>query len=154
MTINSIQKIISGGQTGVDRAALDIALALNIPHGGWCPKGRKAEDGIIPAEYLLQETSSADYAERTAFNVRDSDGTLILLKGEPIGGTLLTIELALKLIKPCFIINLAEPLKTAEFCSWIKNNYIQTLNIAGPRASQVPDIYQLAYSTLQQLLAK
>lgn len=154
MAMSSIKKIIAGGQTGVDRAALDIALALNIPHGGWCPKGRKAEDGAIPAQYQLQETASADYAERTALNVKDADGTLVILKDETMGGTALTIELALQLLKPCFIINLAEPIKVAEFANWIKNNYIQTLNIAGPRASQVPDIYNLAYSALQQLLAE
>jgi hypothetical protein len=84
-------KIISGGQTGVDRAALDAALALNIPCGGWCPKGRKAEDGPIPERYPLQETSSADYRVRTEKNVTDSDGTLILTRGPVTGGTAYTV---------------------------------------------------------------
>lgn len=153
MSTHTINKIISGGQTGVDRAALDIAIALNIPHGGWCPQGRKAEDGIIPLHYQLQETASPDYVERTSLNVRDADGSLILLKSQPEGGTLLTIEIALQLIKPCLMLDLTKPIKTTDFANWISNNQIRTLNIAGPRESQVADIYQLAYAALQQLLS-
>src|SRR3954454_8651242 len=85
-------KIVSGGQTGVDRAALDVALALGIPCGGWCPKGRKAEDGPIEDRYPLSETPSSDYRQRTLWNIRDSDATLILTWGEPTGGTLLTVK--------------------------------------------------------------
>jgi hypothetical protein len=70
-------KIVSGGQTGADRAALDWAIFHDLPHGGWCPKGRKAEDGVIPDQYQLTETSSASYPQRTQWNVRDSDGTVI-----------------------------------------------------------------------------
>jgi predicted Rossmann fold nucleotide-binding protein DprA/Smf involved in DNA uptake len=95
-----VRKIVSGGQTGVDRAALDIALALGIPCGGWCPRGRGAEDGVIPARYPLQETCSHDYAERTRRNVIDSDGTLILAIGALHGGTLLTAQLAEKAASP------------------------------------------------------
>lgn len=87
-------KIISGGQTGVDRAALDAALQLGIPCGGWCPKGRKAKDGPIPDRYPLKETESGSYPVRTEMNVRDSDGTLILTWGRPTGGTALTVRLA------------------------------------------------------------
>ena len=94
-----IKKIISGGQTGVDRAALDVAIALKIPHGGWCPKNRKAEDGAIPLHYHLQETPSTDYAERTRRNVHDADGTLIMIQNPPTGGTLLTINTAKELNK-------------------------------------------------------
>ena len=82
-----LTRIVSGGQTGVDRAALDVALELSIPCGGWCPKGRKAEDGALPARYPLKETPSEEYAQRTTWNVRDSDGTLILTHGAPTGGT-------------------------------------------------------------------
>src|SRR6266852_5932705 len=101
-----ISKIVSGGQTGVDRAALDVALELGIPCGGWCPKGRRAEDGSIPDHYPLRETSTAFYPQRTEWNVRDSDGTLVLTLGRPDGGTALTIELARRLPKPFLAVNL------------------------------------------------
>ena len=80
-----IARVVSGGQRGVDRAALDVAIELSIPHGGWCPAGRRAEDGRIPDHFQLQETPSRDYPQRTRWNVRDSDGTLILTRGEPTG---------------------------------------------------------------------
>ncbi|MCD6446738.1 MAG: putative molybdenum carrier protein, partial [Candidatus Marinimicrobia bacterium] len=83
-------KIISGGQTGADRAGLDAAMELNIPVGGWCPKGRKSEDGPIDNKYPLQETTSGDYRVRTERNVKESDGTLIFTLGKPTGGTALT----------------------------------------------------------------
>src|SRR5438876_4889366 len=86
--------IVSGGQTGVDRAALDVALELGIPCGGWCPKGRRAEDGRIPLRYPLEETTLNIYPQRTEWNVRDSDGTLVLTTGRPEGGSALTNELA------------------------------------------------------------
>mgnify|MGYP003793290687 CR=1 FL=1 len=89
-----IKKIVSGGQTGVDRAALDVAMQLGIPVGGWCPRGRRAEDGRIPDSYPLREASSVNYAKRTELNVRDSDGTLILSGGPLTGGTALTESLA------------------------------------------------------------
>src|SRR5437870_10377236 len=96
-----LTKIISGGQTGVDRAALDVALELGLPCGGWCPRGRRAEDGPIPERYPLQEMKSPAYPPRTARNVRDSDGTVILTRGQPDRGTALTIELAERYRKPC-----------------------------------------------------
>ena len=89
-----LSRIISGGQTGVDRAALDAALEYNFPCGGWCPKGRLAEDGIISQKYPLKETESSEYEVRTKLNVRGSDGTLILTWGKPTGGTTLTVEFA------------------------------------------------------------
>jgi hypothetical protein len=95
-----LSKIVSGGQTGVDRGALDAAIAAGLDHGGWCPTGRKAEDGTIPEKYQLSETSSSSYAGRTALNVRDSGGTLVLSKGLIRGGTRLTIELASRYDRP------------------------------------------------------
>jgi hypothetical protein len=92
----------------VDRAALDVALEVGIPSGGWCPRGRKAEDGGIPAHYPLVETSSEDYGQRTKWNIRDSDGTLILTRGEPAGGTLLAIEECRSTGKPHLVINLTD----------------------------------------------
>jgi hypothetical protein len=91
-----IEKIISGGQTGADRAALDVAIKFNIPHGGWIPKGRKAEDGRLPDKYQLQEMSTASYPQRTEKNVLESDGTLIFSRGEPTGGTRYTRMTSLK----------------------------------------------------------
>lgn len=148
-----LQKIISGGQTGVDRAALDCAIALKIAHGGWCPKNRRAEDGVIPLHYQLQETASRDYAERTWRNVHDADGTLIILqKLPPIGGTLLTIKIAKQLKKPYLIFNCAQQSSPSAITSWIIKNRIQILNAAGPRESQNPGIYHLAYAILQAVI--
>ena len=101
-----ITKIVSGGQTGVDRAALDVALELGIPCGGWCPRGRRAENERIPDRYPLQETPWDGYPQRTEWNVRDSDGTLVLTHGEPDRGTALTIRLAQQKKKPCLVVDL------------------------------------------------
>src|SRR6266508_6387099 len=98
-----ITKIVSGGQTGVDRAALDVALELGMPCGGWCPQGRRAEDGRIDDRYPLNETPWDGYPQRTEWNVRDSDGTLILTCGESDRGTALTVRLAQERNKPCFV---------------------------------------------------
>src|SRR5207302_8438813 len=100
-------RIISGGQTGVDRAALDVALELGLPCGGWCPRGRRAEDGPLDARYPLRETPWSGYPQRTGWNVRDSDGTLILTRGRPDRGTAYTAEVAGRLHKPCLILDLA-----------------------------------------------
>ncbi len=89
-----LARIVSGGQTGVDRAALDVAIARRLPHGGWCPRGRRAEDGAVPARYALREHASPDYAARTERNVVDSDATLVLAIGSPTNGTALTVRLA------------------------------------------------------------
>ena len=143
-------KIISGGQTGVDRAALDVALELKLPCGGWCPKGRLAEDGKIASQYPLIETPTSDYSERTEWNVRDSDGTLILTYGTPIGGTGLTVEIAQILKKPLLILDLNNPLPKEEVMDWIQSNQIQTLNVAGPRESfRTEGIYKVAKEYLK-----
>jgi predicted Rossmann-fold nucleotide-binding protein len=145
-------KIISGGQTGVDRAALDVAMELGLACGGYCPKGRYAEDGPIPDKYPLQETPSADTMQRTEWNVRDSDGTLILTLGQPTGGTALTIAHAQKLRRPCLVVDLSIPVNTDAINEWLAANQIQTLNIAGPRASESPQIYELAKAMLRNLV--
>jgi hypothetical protein len=145
-------KIISGGQTGVDRAALDVALELGLACGGYCPKGRLAEDGPIPDKYPLRELPSADFAHRTEWNVRDSDGTLVLTLGEATGGTALTIEHARKLRRPCLVVNLGLPVSADTVNTWLATNHIQTLNIAGPRASEYPQVYDLAMAILRNLL--
>lgn len=125
-------KIVSGGQIGVDRAALDFALERGFEIGGWCPKGRKAEDGTIHVRYLLEETPSEEYSVRTEWNVRDSDGTLILYQKEMSGGTALTSRMAKKHKKPCLEIDLLEK-NPPDIWKWIEDNDIAILNIAGPR---------------------
>jgi hypothetical protein len=149
-----VRKIISGGQTGVDRAALDVARDLNIDRGGWCPKGRLAEDGRIPDDYPLQEMDSPVYAERTEKNVVDSDGTLILTIGVPTGGTAYTIECAQHHGKPYHVVDLAQDLDPSSTRRWLSNYSIAVLNVAGPRLSESLQGYTLAYQFLTRLLRK
>lgn len=146
-------RIVSGGQTGVDRAALDVALALDLPCGGWCPAGRRAEDGPIPPHYPLAETADADYRERTARNVTDSDATLILTAGRLSGGTLHTVEEALRCGKPCRVVDLRAPEEVGAVHEWLGLNAVVTLNVAGPRESTQPGVYVLAKAFLGELLA-
>lgn len=147
-----LDRIVSGGQTGVDRAALDVARELCIRRGGWCPRGRRAEDGPIPESYELEECPSREYPQRTEWNVRDSDGTLVLTRGRPKGGTALTIRLAHKHRKPCLVLDLEEEPSVAELRQWVEINEIRILNIAGPRESTQSGIYDQARLTLRQLL--
>ena len=147
-----IKKIVSGGQSGVDRAALDTAIQHHIPHGGWCPRGRRAEDGAIDARYQLEETASHDYSQRTEYNVRESDGTLILNLGRLDGGTAFTAHIAQSIPRPCLIVDLAGPVDTAEVNAWLDANNIQVLNVAGPRESKCPGIYTRAKTALNRIL--
>lgn len=155
MSKQSLLKIVSGGQTGVDRAALDAAMTLSLPCGGWCPKGRKSEQGTIPSNYPLQETASADYRQRTEWNVRDSDGTLIIVNAPPSGGTQLTIDMAQQQQKPYYIVQLNRELSEQQitFYHWLNQHKIAILNIAGPRASQDITIYQQSHQLLTHWLA-
>jgi Circularly permutated YpsA SLOG family len=145
--------IVSGGQTGVDRAALDVALQLGLDCGGWCPRGRRAEDGPIPDRYPVRETPSADYPERTEWNVCDSDGTLILARGTLQGGTALTREWAERLGKPCLVVDLNQPHGAEEVRRWAESNRVRVLNVAGPREGDDPGIYEQAVGILRELLA-
>ncbi len=152
-----LKKIVSGGQTGVDRAALDVAIELGIPHGGWCPKGRLSESGTIPNCYNLQETDSSEYSERTKLNIKDSDGTLIFVPNWPLpdnitDGTRLTIQEAEEKVKPYLIIDLSNGHDAEKIIDWIKKNNIEKLNVAGPRESQSRGIYQLAYRLLENII--
>jgi hypothetical protein len=129
-------RIVSGGQTGVDRAGLSLAISLGIPHGGWVPAGRRAEDGSIPARFDgLRETDSAEYAVRTRWNVRDSDATLIVTWGTPTGGTRLTVDAAKRMGRPVFVADLERPGVLAAASGWLAEIRPATLNIAGPRES-------------------
>lgn len=150
---SKIRKIISGGQTGVDRAALDVALELGIPCGGWCPQGRRAEDGLIPLRYPLEEASSPAYPLRTELNVQDGDGTLIITWSTPTGGTALTIKLAQKHHKPYLLVDLAREVNVISIREWLIQNKIQVLNIAGPRESEAPGIYQHTALFLKKLFS-
>ena len=148
-----IVKIITGGQTGVDRASLDAAIALGVEHGGFCPQGRRSEDGIIPLQYNMYELETDDYLERTLKNVQFSDGTLILYKGEIISGTRQTEKYCLLEKKPVLTINILDECKKIRvtFNKWLEKNTISILNIAGPRESEA-SIYKRAKVMLMKLL--
>lgn len=147
-------QIISGGQTGVDRAALDFAIKHGIHHGGWAPKGRLAEDGIIPLKYQLQELERGGYRQRTKSNVLTSNGTLILNLGELDGGTLATQVFAQKLKKPYMVVQLDQfdlATEARRVLQWISDNQIYTLNVAGPREGKRRGIYSQTLKFLYNL---
>ncbi len=144
-----ISEIISGGQSGVDRAALDFALENGIECGGHCPKGRIAEDGYIDTKYPLQETISSNYSVRTRRNVACSDGTIILIINKMDRGTIITKQIARKTGKPVISLNLDAPQKPEILSNWMKENNIGTVNIAGPRESFSPGIYLKALEFLR-----
>jgi hypothetical protein len=145
-------KIISGGQTGVDRAALDVALEFGIPCGGWCPRGRRAEDGPIDPKYPLKETKSEEYQFRTEANVIGADGTLILTLGPPSGGTGFTVQMAIKHKKPLLIFDFKKKFEPNTILDWGRTHNIKILNVAGPRESKFPGIYEKAKKLLESIL--
>ncbi|MCM2283382.1 MAG: putative molybdenum carrier protein [Desulfobacula sp.] len=150
-----LKKIVSGGQTGADRAALDIALKFNMNHGGWIPKGRRAEDGPLKEKYRLTETGSEDYRERTKLNVIDSHGTVILSRGELTGGSKFTRTFAKLMGRPnCYVdLSQSEEFEAAVILkSFILENQILVLNVAGPRQSTMPGIYADVKTILEVLL--
>lgn len=139
----SVQRIISGGQTGADRGALEAAIELGIEHGGHCPAGRRAEDGRIPERFRLTETRSADYAERTERNVLEADGTLLVTRGTPTGGSALTAALARKHRRRFLHVDLSrEDAPVERVREWLAAHRIRCLNVAGPRESGCPGIAQ------------
>ena len=146
-----VESLYAGGQTGVDRAVLDVALASGLKVTGWCPRGRRAEDGPLDPRYPLRETPSAHYAQRTEWNVRDSDGTLVLLRDEMDDGTALTIRQAIRQARPLLLVDLESSLDSATVRQWIRRSAVQHLNIAGPRESRSPGIYQVARVFLEKL---
>ncbi len=145
-------RIVSGGQTGVDRAALDAALQCGLAIGGWCPRGRRAEDGPIDARYSLAQTPTDRYPQRTRWNVRDSDGTLVLTRGKPDRGTALTVRLASERQKPLLILDLSQDPDPAQVARWAREQGVRILNVAGPRESSAPGIYRQATDFLRRLL--
>ncbi len=148
----STLKIISGGQTGADRAALDAAIANNVGHGGYCPKGRLAEDGKIPSKYSLIETDSSDYAIRTRKNVTTADATLIIYHEQRDAGTELTLDTAREQSKPVLQVDIAAPIDVAVIKHWLLKENVKVLNVAGPRLSQCPQIYAYVYEIIDRLI--
>lgn len=151
------QRIISGGQTGVDRGTLDACLTQQFPCGGWCPKDRLAEDGEIDPKYPLRETKDRNYDTRTRKNVQDSDGTLIISPGKLTGGTLLTFQFAQESNKPTLIISTVnsgfdEIISTV--IHWLKENKIKTLNVAGPRESEWKQGFHTSFQIISSLILK
>ena len=147
-----IKKIISGGQTGADRAALDVAIRFGIAHGGWFPKGRLTEAGPLPEQYLLQEMATESYPDRTEKNVLDADGTVIVSHGKPTGGTALTEKLAKEHCKPLLHLDLLKvslPYAARLLQSWLVDNGIRVMNVAGARASTDPEIYDATVKVLE-----
>lgn len=146
-----IKMLISGGQTGVDRAALDFALYTNILCGGWCPRGRRAEDGTIPKQYPLIEASTTLYQQRTALNVRDSDATLIINDNINSKGTALTIKTAQQRHKPLLIVELQSS-DFARVRRWLWRHHPEILNVAGPRESESFSAYDRARAILSEVI--
>lgn len=146
-----ITRVISGGQTGADRAALDWAIDHGIPHGGWCPAGRMAEDGVIPLHYQLTELEGAGYRQRTRQNVLDSDGTLIVNLGELDGGSFQTQRFAELHGKPCLVIQAEDKMlreQVERIIEWLRANRIMILNVAGPREGKRPGAYRATLNLL------
>lgn len=138
----------------MDRGALNAAIALGVPHGGWCPAGRLAEDGRIPDRYQLVEHASVDYADRTEQNVIDSDGTLILNRGRLKGGTQLTVHLAKRHVKPLYRVNFERPPPLQDVRRWLMEADVGVLNVAGPRESSHPGIEKEAEDFVRRLLVE
>lgn len=151
-----LEKIVSGGQTGADRAALEVALELGLAIGGWIPLGRRAEDGSVPERYGgLFETGSDVYAQRTELNVRDSDATLVVSYGPPVGGSALTASFARSLARPLLALDLerCEPDDAiARVRVWLAEASPRVLNVAGPRSSQEPRIFEATARILRGAL--
>lgn len=160
-----VSRIVSGGQTGADRGALDAAIDMGIPHGGWCPLGRAAEDGVVPLGYTLRETTSTHYGQRTALNVRDSHGTLMVSfaaeQQAMTGGTKFTRDVAKKQRKPLLHVQLhaghvhdISAATLAAIRAWLKRTNVRTLNVAGPRESKEPGIQEATREFVTLLLTE
>jgi hypothetical protein len=151
-----VVKIISGGQTGADRGGLEAALALGIPHGGYCPLGRKAEDGVIPGRYTLEEITTANYAARTAMNVKLADATLLLVWGKAAlaksRGTKLTLDMCIRYKKPWWAADPRQPAHVDRVRGWLEELCPQVLNIAGPRESRARGIQEQTARFVEEVL--
>ncbi|MGD8207696.1 MAG: putative molybdenum carrier protein [Thiohalocapsa sp.] len=152
----ALRSLCSGGQTGVDRAALMAVEALprdaGITATGWCPQGRLAEDGVIDARFALQETPSRDPAQRTEWNVRDSDATLVLHRGALIGGTALAVRCAEQSGRPLLTVDLSRGSSVEAIVGWLRETGAEVLNVAGPRESEAPGITTQSLDLLRRVL--
>jgi hypothetical protein len=161
-----IKKIVSGGQTGADRGALDAAIEMGVPHGGWCPKGRLAEDGLIPSGYRLRETATPSYAERTEANVIDSDATVLFTDGPATGGSLQTIEFAIRHGRPWLHVDIAR-MSYAQaanaICKWLAGlSHTSSscrgprlvLNVAGSRESACPKMHRYVNAVVRSVIGR
>jgi hypothetical protein len=152
------ERIISGGQTGADRGGLDAAIELKIPHGGWCPKGRRAEDGLIPSCYELEEHASPDYRERTAYNVADSDATIVFTHTARTAGpgTHLTIRTSMMMKRPGILITLGDTPRAEairRIRGWLRTHKPKTLNVAGSRESKCLGLQEAVRDVLMEVLS-
>ena len=155
--MEAVLKVISGGQTGVDRAALDVAMSLGLEVGGWCPRGRTADDGKVPAQYPLTETRAEELHVRTQRNVETSSATLVLTRGAPTGGTRFTVEVASSMRRPLLIVDLQhggteDPI--SRVTHWLERVRPRVLNVAGPRESGAPGIGGQASRVLTEALLR
>jgi len=152
LSLPSKFRLVSGGQSGADVAALDWAITHSIDHGGWCPKGRRSEDGPIPANYLLSETPLSNYLQRTEWNVRDSDATVIFTLTDALdGGSKRTAQFADKLRRPC--LHFRPSVREKYLAQFLIRHKVTTLNVAGKRESSAPSIYRFVVDTLDRVLS-
>ena len=151
-----IDRIISGGQTGADRAALDTAIEWGVQHGGWVPQGRAAEDGPLSSQYCVRETPGPNVSQRTEWNVRDADATLIISHGQLVGGSKLTQQMTCHYEKPFLHVDLAAlsiPEAAERITHWLSTVQAKTLNVAGARHSEDLQIYQKTRELLELVLS-
>lgn len=150
-----IKKIVSGGQIGVDQAALDVAIKLGVPHGGWIQKGRKTQRGILPEKYQLKEMPVAGFKDRIEQNVIHSDGTLIISHGELTGGADYSQKMAKEHNRPCLHIDLNEAsvdMAGSKINTWIIENEIEVLNVTGSRTSEDAKIYKETMVIVEEII--
>lgn len=150
-----ILKIISGGQTGADQAALDAAIITGTPYGGWVPEGRMTEKGPLSEKYQMEEMIGCGYSERTEKNILDSDGTVIISYGKLAGGSGYTMAVAKKNKRPCLHIDLNNQGMSGaveNILSWLRKYMIQVLNVAGPRASKDGKIYKAVFNLMEEVI--